>query len=163
MDHLSHSLSGQSQTAHHQPHLRRRSRTTTLRSQRRLLSRVLRRRSPHRASPDLRGHLRTLALRRDNGATRNSCATIAPSPLNTQISPTLPERSEPQLRSALVVSNRPSRQFPWGFAGPWPLTTGHCLCKRQMNSLCGKRIPNESLNPAPRPSLLRIQPVVFPS
>lgn len=70
LDYLSHPLSGQSQTTHHQPHLHRRSRPSALRMQRRLPRRILRRCSAHRASPNLRGHLRPLARHRRSRAGR---------------------------------------------------------------------------------------------
>jgi len=71
MDHLSHPLPGQSQTAHLQPHLHRRSRPATLGMQGRLPRRIQRRRSPHPAPSDLRGHLCRLVDRR-NGDRRNA-------------------------------------------------------------------------------------------
>jgi hypothetical protein len=160
MDHIPHPVSGQSQATHHQPHLRRRSRPATLRPQGRLPRRILRRGSTHSASPDLRGYLCSLAI---NGATRNSRATVAPSPFSPQSSPTLPQRPQPKPRPALAINNHLSLCVPWNFTGHWPLTTGHCLYEPTMNSLCGKRIPRESHTPAPSPSLLRIQPMVFPS
>jgi hypothetical protein len=61
MDHLSHAFSGQSQTAHRQPQLHRRSRSCSLRTKGRLPRRVLRRRSADRTAADFRGHLRSRA------------------------------------------------------------------------------------------------------
>jgi hypothetical protein len=46
--------------------------------------------------------------------------------------------------------------------GHWPLATNHWqlfICEPTMNSPCGKH----SATPAPSPSLLEIQPMVFPS
>ena len=139
--------------------------------------------SPHRSSPDLRRHLCTphgchgenaetvenfprLQLR---GGSDPSCKRTAPSkPLapsapNPQISPTLPQRSQPQPKPALAVNPNPRPSVPRDFTDPWPLTPGPCLYERTMNSTCGKQIQNKSHNPAPRPSLLKIQPVVFTS
>ena len=126
MDHLSHPLFGQSQTAHHQPHFHRRSRPATLRLQGRLSCRILRRRSPHRLSPDLRGCLcsparghysragqdspeaRRLGEPRLIAGARNikpACpplnAPAAPSP-HPQISPALPRPPLPHSQLALA-------------------------------------------------------------
>ena len=144
MDHISHPVSGQSQATHHQPHLRRRSRQTTLRTQRRLLSRILRRRSTHSTPSDLRGYLRTLAVGRNSGRASNP---ITPSPSDTQIAPTLPQRSQPQPGPALTVINHLRLHVPRDFTGPWPLTTAHCLYEPTMNSLCGKPIPHPRTKP----------------
>jgi hypothetical protein len=104
MDHIPHPVPGQSQTTHHQPHLRRRSGTPTLRTQRRLPRRILRRRSPHSAQADLRRHLYSPAVRRDSGAARTSTHTGAtPSP-HSQISPTLPRPPQPQPRPSLSLA-----------------------------------------------------------
>jgi hypothetical protein len=147
MDHISHPVPGQSQATHHQPYLLRPSRPATLRTQRRLPRRILRRRSTHSAPSDLRGYLRTLALRRNSGAARDSARTVVPSATSPQIAPTLPQRSQPQPSPAISVSKLPSRQVPWDFTGHWPLTTGHCLYEPTMNSLCGKRIPHPRTKP----------------
>src|SRR5580698_6106446 len=103
MDHLSHPVSSQSQATHHQPNLRRRSRPATLRTQRRLLSRILRRRSPHSTPSDLRGYLRTLALGRNARTATDSTHAAAPSATSPQISATLPQQSQPQPRPALSL------------------------------------------------------------
>ncbi len=73
MDHLSHSLSGQSQATQQQPQLHRRSRASALRIEGRLSRRIFRRRSQYRASSDLRGYLCALASRpcRDPGKCGN--------------------------------------------------------------------------------------------
>ncbi len=63
MDHLPHPLPRPSQTTRLTPKLHRLARPSALRPQRRLLGRILRRGSPHRAPADLRGYLCTLALR----------------------------------------------------------------------------------------------------
>lgn len=76
MDHLSHSLSDQSQTTYLQPHLHRRSQPTTLRSQGRLSRRILRGHSQHCRPSDLRGHLRTSAAIVRNGTPEGSIALV---------------------------------------------------------------------------------------
>jgi hypothetical protein len=63
MDHLSHALRRQRPATHHQPDFHRRTRSSALRTQRRLPRRK-RRRPPHPTSPDLRRHLCSVVRRR---------------------------------------------------------------------------------------------------
>jgi hypothetical protein len=63
MDHLSHPLRRQRPATHHQPDFHRRTRSSALRTQRRLPRRK-RRRPPHPASPNLRRHLCSVVRRR---------------------------------------------------------------------------------------------------
>jgi len=124
MDHLPHSLSGQSQTTHHQPRLHRRSRPATLWTQRRLPRRIQRRRSTHSPAPDLRRYLCTLISQRDSRSGRklefdralaaawNSAKTrgsdsLAPAPPSPQISPTLPRPPNSSPRPSLPINNCP--------------------------------------------------------
>jgi len=127
MDHLSHSLSGQSSSTHHQSHLHRRSRPSTLRLQGRLSRRIIRRHSSHCLPSDLRGCLcspprrrhsrpeQTSAKARRLGTTRNTTRNVMPardsrSPAATashsQISATLPRPPFPRSRPALPLIMR---------------------------------------------------------
>ena len=87
---------------------------------------------------------------------RDSAILSLPPHLTPHISPTLPRPPQPHPRPSLTVSlTCPSQRL---LADHWPLITGRrLLCERPMNSTCGKQI----LAPAPSPSLLRIQPMVF--
>ena len=69
-----------------------------------------------------------LLSERDNGATRNYRKPVAPSPSNTQISPTLPHRTQPQpalacrLNAGALVKSRlrlRAAKFSGIFTGPW--------------------------------------------
>jgi hypothetical protein len=139
MDHIPHSFSDQSQTTHHQPQLHRRSWPSALRTQGRLPRRILRRRSPHRPSANLRGYLRPFAGRRvfrpaqhvtlaGNSTAKPNTSTSAfrhqPAP-NSQ-TPTI--RTQPQHNPWIALSvrmpaapwqgreHRPSSTMP---AAPW--------------------------------------------
>jgi hypothetical protein len=59
--------------------------------------------------------------------------------------------SHPELKRALAP------EVGKLFTGNWQLGTGNCLYEHTMNCPCGKN----SHTPAPSPSLLRIQPMVF--
>jgi hypothetical protein len=123
MDYLSHSLPGQSQTTHYQPRLHRCPRPATLRSQGRLSRRILRRRSPHRPSTNLRGHLCPASGRRNSrkpsqfAVARNfACVPTTPArdshslpAPHAQTSPTRTQPPQCDPRFALLVKRTSKR------------------------------------------------------
>ena len=154
MDHLSHPLSSQSQATHHQPHLHRRSRPSTFRTQRRLPRRILRRCSSHCPSSDLRRYLRAFALERNSRAERdpraqpNSSHAIAAAVSVPKISPTL-SRS-PQRRRSLPITDSPVRPVEAEGDFHSPLTTNYWLLllyEPTINFPCGKQIPHPRIKP----------------
>ncbi len=178
MDYLSHPLSGQSQAAHHQPNLHRSSRPSAVRSQGRLPRRIERRIlsiAPRQIFEDIYVPLlasetpaqnespeqlrippqyETRRTGRNAEAARNRAATrdphpLAPAPPDPQISPTLPRPPEPHPRPSLPLNHLRSPRGILLTTEHWPLTTA--------------LVENQSLTPAPSPSLLEIQPMVFPS
>ena len=140
LDHLSHPLFGQSQTAHHQPHLHRRSRPSTLRLQGRLPRRILRRRSPHRLSPDLRGCLCSAGSRARiseaglSAATKSAVASSNPSP-------------RPHTQALPCVPPCPLCLKPLTLTLTFPLNPLPHNCERPMNSSCGKQFRHPSIKP----------------
>jgi hypothetical protein len=94
-----------------------------------LPGRVLRRRSPHRAPSDIRGHLRPPTGTRDSGTARESRDRLAPATPRPQITATLSRPPQPRSQPPLAV-NKPSRRLAWDFTGHWQLATGNCLGNR---------------------------------
>ncbi len=123
MDYLPHPFLGQSQTTHQQPHFHRCAWASTLRPQGRLPRRIFRRRSSHRASADLRGHLCPPARGRNSRANCNSTTarvftvTRNPTPpdcrdLLSSSSQTPSTRPQCLAQPALFLRLRRAR-FPW--------------------------------------------------
>jgi hypothetical protein len=151
MDHIPHSFSDQSQTTHHQPQLHRRSWPSALRTQGRLPRRILRRRSPHRPSANLRGYLRPFAGRRvfrpaqhvtlaGNSTAKPNTSTSAfrhqPAP-NSQ-TPTI--RTQPQHNPWIALSVR----MP---AAPWKTDASALRCGLVLRPRMAQRLQLQDRRP----------------